>query len=138
MTFQPQNFTAPDGTEMVIIPRAHYEALLEAAEDADDLAAAYAARRSAETEGTIPAEVSRDVRAGRNPVAAWRRHRGMSQAELASRAGITQAAVARIESAPAGSGRPATLESLAAALGAPIAYLRADHASAPNSAPGAD
>lgn len=119
----PQYFTTPDSTEMVIITRKRYEALLEAEEDAEDLAAAYEARQSVEREGAIPAQVSRDARSGINPVAAWRKYRAMSQAQLAELAGVTQAAIARIESGPAGTGRDDTLQRIAKALGAPVAHI---------------
>lgn len=116
----PALFVDDDGNEMVMITRARFEELLAAEEDADDLAAAVKARKSIDEEGAVPAVVSRAIRAGQNPVFAWRRYNGMTQADLADRADVTQAAIARIEAGPIGSGRRATLEAIAEALRAPI------------------
>src|SRR3546814_503374 len=90
---------------------------------ADDLAAAIKGRKSIDEEGAVPAVVARAIRAGQNPVFAWRRYNGMTQADLADRVDVTQAAIARLEAAPVGSGRRATLEAIAEALGAPIDSL---------------
>ena len=65
----------------------------------------------------VPQEVvERHVLDGVSLVAAWREHLGMTQAELARRAGMQQSAVARIER---GDSRPrrATLRRLATAMG---------------------
>lgn len=65
----------------------------------------------------IPQEVvERHVMDGLSLVAAWREYLGMTQAEVARRAGMKQSAVARIER---GDSRPrrATLSRLAVAMG---------------------
>lgn len=120
MFMDPQFITAPGGERLVIITEAEYNELLAARDDADDLAAAVRGRASIAEDGAIPAEVSRAIRAGMHPIAAWRAHRNMSQAQLADRVGITQAAIGRIEKAAAGAGRPATRQAIAAALDAPL------------------
>jgi DNA-binding XRE family transcriptional regulator len=113
-----QFFTAPDGTEMVITTRARWQELTrlaEQAEAADDA--------GIEEAMMIPKDVADYVRAGLNPVAAWRKVSGMTQATLAQRARVTQAAIARIEASPAGAGRDETLRAIAKALGAPLAHI---------------
>src|SRR3546814_11726678 len=84
---------------------------------ADDLAAAIKGRKSIDEEGAVPAVVARAIRAGQNPVFAWRRYNGMTQADLADRVDVTQAAIARLEAAPVGSGRRTNLEATAEAPG---------------------
>ncbi|MFN7400487.1 MAG: helix-turn-helix transcriptional regulator [Sandaracinobacter sp.] len=117
---EPQFITAPGGARLVVLPEADYLALIEAREDAADEAAAAEGLDSLSREGGIPADVLYAIQDGANPVAAWRQWHGMSQAELAYRAGLTQAAIARIESAKPGAGRPETRKAIATALGAPV------------------
>jgi len=125
MTFQPHRFAAPDGTELVIITAEEYKRLLAAAEELEDIAdAERISGQIAAGEPTIPGEVvNLMITEGLNPVAAWRRHRGLSQVELAERAGVSQAAVARLEKAEAGSGRAETRRAIANALGVPLSAL---------------
>lgn len=119
MGYEPQTFAAPDGTPMVILPAADYERLKRLAEEGEDVADASAAlARIAGGEGTMPAPVLAMILKGATPIAAWRRHRGFTQAELARRAGLSQVWVGRIE-AGGGHGTPATRRKLAAALDAP-------------------
>jgi DNA-binding XRE family transcriptional regulator len=120
MTYEPQTFSAPDGTEMVILPAAEYARLKLLAEDAEDLTTALAAEaRIAAGEGTMPGEVLNMILdEGMSPVAAWRRYRGLSQAALARLAGLSQVWVGRIE-AGGGYGSRATRRKLAEALNAP-------------------
>jgi hypothetical protein len=40
MGYEPQHFTAPDGTRMVVLTAAEFERLRELAEDAEDVIAA--------------------------------------------------------------------------------------------------
>jgi DNA-binding XRE family transcriptional regulator len=126
MGYEPQRFTAPDGTEMVVMRAVDFERLRELAEDAEDVIVAQAVLKRIEAgEGTVPGEVVHSIIVdGLNPVAAWRRYRGISQAELARRAGLSQVWVSRIE-AGGGHGTPATRRKLAKALEAPVWALEA-------------
>ena len=75
------------------------------------------------THGTVPNEVvSFAFERGVSAMAAWREHFGLTQAEVASRIGITQAAYAQMERVK--SPRKATLEKVAAALGLEVEQLR--------------
>jgi len=51
-----------------------------------------------------------------HPVRAWREHLGLDQTEVATRAGMEQSALARIESGKGGKTRKTTLERIAAAM----------------------
>jgi DNA-binding XRE family transcriptional regulator len=121
MTYQPQRFTAPDGTEMVVLRAEDWERLRAYAQDEEDVreATAIMARIKA-GEGTMPGEVLQlMLDGGMSPLAAWRRHRGLSQAALARKAGLSQVWVSRIE-AGGGYGSRETRRKLAAALDAPV------------------
>jgi DNA-binding XRE family transcriptional regulator len=73
--------------------------------------------------GTVPDEVVNIAyERGVSPMAAWREHLGMTQAELASRIGVAQAAYAQMERVKRP--RKATLEKVAAALGLDTEQLR--------------
>lgn len=75
------------------------------------------------TRGTVPNAVTNAAfDRGVSPIAAWREHLGVTQAEVASRVGITQAAYAQMERAKRP--RKATLEKVAAALGLEAEQLR--------------
>src|SRR3546814_13470790 len=89
-TRPPTHHVDDDGTELVTSTRARFDELLAAEEDADDLAAAIKGRKSIDEEGAVPAVVARAIRAGQNPVFAWRRYNGMTQADLADRVDVTQ------------------------------------------------
>lgn len=120
MTYQPQRFTAPDGTEMVVLKANDFERLRALAEDGEDVAAALAAEARIEAgEGTMPGEVLKRILDGASPLAAWRRHRGLSQAALARKAGLSQVWVGRIEGG-GGYGSRETRRKLADALEAPL------------------
>lgn len=121
MTYQPQRFTAPDGTEMVVLRADDWERLRAYAEDEEDVREATAILARIEAgEGTMPGEVlNLMLDENLSPLAAWRRHRGLSQAALATKAGLSQVWVGRIE-AGGGYGSRETRRKLAAALDAPI------------------
>jgi DNA-binding XRE family transcriptional regulator len=121
MTYEAQTFSAPDGTEMVILPAAEYARLKRLAEDAEEVEAALAVEaRIAAGEGTMPEDVLNLILdEGLTPLAAWRRYRGLSQAALARKAGLSQVWVGRIE-AGGGYGSRATRRKLADALDAPL------------------
>lgn len=126
MTYQPQRFTAPDGTEMVVVRAEDWERLRAYAEDEQDVREATAILARIEAgEGTVPGEVVKLMIVDRlPPLAAWRRHRGLSQAALARKAGLSQVWVGRIEGG-GGYGSRETRRKLAAALEAPVWALEA-------------
>lgn len=110
--------------EYAVIPYADYLRLLEAFEDKADAAVvaefheAYRAGR----EFLVPAEILRRELAGESPIKLWRDHRGLTQQELADRAGISKPYLSQIESGK----RQGTLETLAAiarALDVPLQVL---------------
>lgn len=75
------------------------------------------------THGTVPNEVVNiSFERGVSALAAWREHFSLTQAEVASRIGITQAAYAQMERVKRP--RKATLEKVAAALGLEVEQLR--------------
>ena len=121
MSFQPQSFSAPDGTEMIVLTAVQYARLKRLADERTDLLDAREAEaRIAGGEGTVPdAVLAAILDEDLSPVAAWRRYRGLSQAEVAQRAGLSQVWISRIE-AGSGHGTPATRRKLAAALDAPV------------------
>ena len=73
--------------------------------------------------GTVPNEVvNLAYERGTSSLAAWREYLGLTQAEVADRIGITQAAYAQMERVKRP--RKATLEKVAAALGLEVDQLR--------------
>jgi len=96
--------------EYVVLPWEEYQAMLAALEDRADTAvlAGFADRLARGDEETIPAAVVDRLLAGEPPVRVWREHRGLTQAQLAEAAGITQSMVAMIE----GGDRRGTVDTL--------------------------
>lgn len=77
-----------------------------------------------EPAGTIPHEVvGRVVAEGSSLLRAWREHLGLTQEEVARRAGITQAALSQMET-PGSRLRKATRTKLAEAMGLDPEQLR--------------
>lgn len=75
------------------------------------------------THGTVPNEVVNiSFERGVSALAAWREHFGLTQAEVAGRIGITQAAYAQMERVKRP--RKVTLEKVAAALDLEVEQLR--------------
>lgn len=112
-----QFITTPHGDEMAVLPRADFEALIEAVEDAEDNAAAeatLAAYHAGEIEA-FPSELVWALSDGANPVRTFRDHRGLTAEALAATAGISRAYLSQIE-AGSRTGTTATLKKLAAAL----------------------
>jgi len=78
-----------------------------------------------EDESTIPHEVARAVAVDdKSMLKAWREHLSLSQSELATKAGMTQPAIAQLENSDSDL-RESTLKKLAAAMGIEIDQLRA-------------
>ena len=112
-----QIITSPTGERLVVMPEAEYEALVEAAEDAADIAAFedFKKRLAAGEEELIPSEMVMRMVAGESPVRVWREHRGLTMAALAERAGIARPYLSQIETGKR-DGTAQTMKKLALAL----------------------
>ena len=119
MELEPKFEKSRDGIETVTLTRAEFDWLVEQAEDAADLAAAYEGLKSLQDDGAIPAELARAVRGGKHPIAAARAYRKMTQTDLAEAIGMTQPAIARLEASAPGTGRTDTINAITAALALP-------------------
>ena len=106
-------FTTEGGEELAIMPRADYEALIDAADEAQDLADVRARRG----DPSLPLEVAMAVIEGEmHPVEAWRKERGLTQAQLAGKTGVRPATISDIESGKS-QGRFDVMQRVAVALG---------------------
>jgi mRNA interferase RelE/StbE len=129
---KPQVIRTDGGEELVVISLAEYQRLLELAGDdiEDALEDDFIRQVVAETDAAIargddvalPLDVWKVIDAGKNAVRVLRKHRGLTQAELAKRAGITQAFLSESESGRK-TGTADTLKSLAKALAVPLSVL---------------
>ena len=126
-----QFIKTPEGSELAVLSRSDYEALVaaarEAEEDAADIAA-YDAAKSADPimRLALPAEITAAMLKGDSLLRALRKTAGLTQAELASRAGIGQGYLSEIETVGSKkSPSTETLIALAKALGAEQDWLLA-------------
>ncbi|MCB0113952.1 MAG: helix-turn-helix transcriptional regulator [Caldilineaceae bacterium] len=102
--------------EWAVIPYEVYERLIEDAEMLQDIRDYDEAKqRIADGEELIPSEVVFALVHGENPVRVWRRHRGLTQDELAAEAGISKSYLSQIESGKR-QGTATVLAALAQAL----------------------
>ncbi len=119
---------SPSGDELVVLPRAEYEALVAAAAEADEDAADVAMydARKAELAGdpntSLPPEVSGMLLRGHTRLQALRKWRGIAQFKLAASAGIAQSYLSDLEHGRK-SGSAETVAALAQALDVPIHWL---------------
>ncbi len=127
MGYEPQHFTAPDGTRMVVLTAAEFERLRELAEDAEDvIAATLQLERMRQGEQGVPGEVvGLMLNDGLSPIAAWRKFRGLSQADLAAKSGCSQVWLSKIESSAA-RGTAKLRRAIAKALDAPLWSIEDD------------
>ncbi|HEX6010944.1 MAG TPA: helix-turn-helix transcriptional regulator [Geminicoccaceae bacterium] len=109
--------------DTVTMSRAEYEALVEAAEDTEDLAHLAAQEERERILGVeaarrdhLPGELMKRMLAGEHPVRLWRERRGLKLGELAARAGVAASYLSEIESGRK-PGSVAALVKLARALG---------------------
>ncbi|WP_157014765.1 helix-turn-helix domain-containing protein [Mesorhizobium xinjiangense] len=112
-----QIITTPNGERMVVLPEGEYQSLLEAAEEAEDLAAIhrFEEKLAAGEEELVPAEFVHRMLEGESPVLVWREYRGLSARALAEAAGISQAYLSQIESGKR-DGTIGTMKKIAEAL----------------------
>jgi hypothetical protein len=86
------------GQRMAVLPVADYERLVELAEDtADAVAAAGAEARRRAGEEYLPAAMVDRLLAGESALRVWRKHRGMTLADLSRATGITLGFLSDIE-----------------------------------------
>lgn len=87
------------GEEYAVLPRTSFEALLEAAEDTADIAAADAVRQEIASgrQEMIPAAIVDRLLDGENPIRVWREYRGLKASALAEAAGISAAYLSELE-----------------------------------------
>ncbi|KQV38252.1 MULTISPECIES: helix-turn-helix transcriptional regulator [unclassified Rhizobium] len=92
-------FITPGGEQMVVLPRADYESLVEMAEMLADVAAYdNAKQRIADGDDVgMPIDFVDRLIDGESPLRVWRDFRGLSGRELASRIGISAAYLSEIE-----------------------------------------
>lgn len=122
-----QHITTPAGEELVILPRAEYEALtagLDQDEDEADIAAFDAAMADLEAgvDERLPVKVSTLILKGASRLTAWRKHRGWTQQALAEAATIGQGYLSEIERGHK-TGGPETLRRLAEVLDVPADHI---------------
>ena len=123
----PQIIQTPGGEELVVLPRAEYEALLarvdHEAEDVAD-AAIYDARKADLAAGGVllPPEVSAAILRGESRLKAIRGWRDETQQHLTGKTGIGQGYLSDLESGRR-AGTPETLAKLARALDVPVEWL---------------
>jgi DNA-binding XRE family transcriptional regulator len=124
----PQIITTPSGEELVVIPKAEYDAMVEALAEADEDAADIAAYDAAMAEiagdgrAVLPEPVSAALTAGDSLLKALRKWRGLSQVELAEKVGVAQGYISDLE-ASRRQGAPETIARIAAALDIPELWL---------------
>ena len=123
----PQIIRTPGGEELIVLPRADYEALLahagHEAEDDDDVAV-YDARKAelAAGAGVLPPEVSASILRGASRLKAIRKWRDVTQVRLEAETGIGQGYLSDLESGRR-AGTPETIAKLALALDVPAEWL---------------
>jgi Helix-turn-helix domain len=123
----PQIIRTPSGEELVVLPRAEYEALVKRAdreaEDADDVAI-YDARKAelAAGGGVLPPEVSAAMLRGESRLKAIRNWRDATQLYVSHRTGISQGYLSDLEGGRR-TGTPETLAMLAQVLDVPVEWL---------------
>jgi DNA-binding XRE family transcriptional regulator len=127
---KPHIIRTDGGEELVVIPLSDYEELLrrageDDAEEDDWIRGVIAESDAAIARGdevALPLEVWRSIDRGDNSVRVLRKHRRLTQSELATKAGITQAFLSEIERGHK-TGTAETLKALAQALAVPLSVL---------------
>lgn len=110
--------------EFAVIPYADYQHFLELLEDESD-ARTVAEFHEAYTTGReflIPDDIMRRELAGESPIKLWREERGLTQQEVALRAGISKPYLSQIETGKR-QGTVETLSAIARSLAVPLDVL---------------
>jgi DNA-binding Xre family transcriptional regulator len=111
----------PENRRYAFVAWHAYERIRDDIEDAiDGLAFDRAkAAHNRDRSAAVPLEVVKLIDEGVTPLAAWRKHRGMRQAELAEASGVERSYVAHLEGGKR-QGTPETLARLAKVLGCTV------------------
>ena len=114
---KPQIIKTESGEELVVLSRREYDAIRARAgdEDAEDAMSARLLRERA-GDVAIPLAVWDEIDAAPSPLRPLRLWRGLTQAELAAKAGLSQAYLSEVETGKK-VGDVATLRAIATALG---------------------
>lgn len=114
-------FIDTDNGRLAVLPEAEYLRLIEAIEDAEDIAAIdrFREKLAAGEEELVPAEIAHRLLADENPVRVWREHRGISAADLARASNLSQAYVSQIETGKR-TGTIEAMKAIASALGVTV------------------
>lgn len=117
-------FIETPGGRMAVLPEEDYRLLLDAAQDASDLAAvqAFEQRLSAGEEELLPEAMVRRLVQGENAVRVWRDHRGLSLEAFSQAAGLDEGTVRAAEAGTADV-TVETMRRLAQALGVDVEDL---------------
>lgn len=128
MKLSHQSIRAPSGEELVVLSRSDFDALLaiarDAEEDVDDVAI-FDERMAALSEGRdapLPPEISAALLAGATRLRAFRKWKGLTQVEIAERAGLAQGYISDLDSGRK-TGTGETMKAIAKALGVDPAWL---------------
>jgi len=110
--------------EFAVIPYEDYQHYLELLEDEADarVVAEFHEAYTAGREFLVPAEIVRRELAGESSIKLWREHRGLTQQELATRAGISKPYLSQIETGKR-QGTIETLSAIARSLDVPLDIL---------------
>lgn len=125
---KPQTITTPGGETLVILPLAEYEALVDAAADADEDAADIAAYDEAKAalaageESILPPDVCKLILNGDSRLKAIRKWRGLQQSDVAAQAGIGQGYLSELEHGKR-AGAAETLAKIARVLDVPEHWI---------------
>ncbi len=123
----PQIIRTPGGEELVVLPLADYEALLDRAdretEDADDIAIYDARKAELTADGVVlPPEVGAAILRGDSRLKAIRHWRDETQMHLSFKTDISQGYLSDLESGRR-TGTPETIAKLAQALDVQVEWL---------------
>jgi len=95
MKIHPQIILQNKTPVFAILPYAEYESILEKLEDIADIEIIQAAK--SEKSERFPLSLIEDIASGKNPIKAYREHRGLSQQALAEKVKISKQYVSQLE-----------------------------------------
>ncbi|MBX9831107.1 helix-turn-helix transcriptional regulator [Candidatus Babeliales bacterium] len=95
MKLHPQTIYRDDQPEFIILPFAEYQQLIASLEDYTDIQEIK--EHIASKAETFPMSVVKALAQGENPIKAYRKHRGISQASLAAKANVSKQYISQLE-----------------------------------------